>query len=126
MEQILTKAHVIYCDEYGIIHLDIIENAYVDKESIMKLHDIYRQLGCNPKKLIKVDARAHHIMTGEAMEYLKADMLDKDRVATAIISENLGTRLMVDYFINTVKAKSMVKMFSTEVEAMQWLHGFLN
>jgi hypothetical protein len=125
MEQIKTKAHVIYRDEHGIIHLDVVENAHVDKDSIIALHDIYRQLGYNEKKLVKVDARSHHTMCNEAMEYLKSDMLDKDRIATAIISEKLGIRIMIDYFTSVVKG-SHVKMFSTEPEAMAWLKTFLN
>ena len=125
MERIKTKAHVIYRDEDGIIHLDIVENAHVDKDSIIALHSIYSQLGYSDKKLVKVDARAHHTMCNEAMEYLKSDMLDKDRIATAIISEKLGIRIMIDYFTSVVKG-SHVKMFSTEPEAMAWLKTFLN
>lgn len=126
MEQIRTKTHVIYCDENGIIHLDIIENAHIDKDSILALHDIYRKLGDGEKKLIKVDARAHHTMGNEAMEYLKTDMIDKDRIATAIISDNIGTRSMIDHLKNVGKAKSELKMFSEETEAIQWLQGFSN
>ncbi|HXB10463.1 MAG TPA: hypothetical protein VNZ45_00640 [Bacteroidia bacterium] len=124
MEKIQTKTHAVSKDENGIIHLEVIEGAHVDTSSIKELHTIYKQLAGNNKMLLLVNAHVHYTMTGEATEYLKTNLLDKDRLATAIISTKLGVRITVDSFKTMLKAKSQVKMFADKQEAMEWLLTF--
>ncbi len=124
MEKIRTKTHAVCKDENGVIHLEVIEGAHVDKNSIIELHSIYKQLAGKHKMLLLVNAHVHYTMTDEATEYVKTDMLDKDRIATAIVSEKLGVRITVDSFNTVLKAKSQVKMFADKTEAMQWLLTF--
>jgi hypothetical protein len=126
MEKIRTKTHVVCKDENGIIHLEVIDGAHVDKNSILELHSIYKQLDGSSKMLLLVNAHVHYTMTDEATEYLRTHLLDKDRLATAIISEKLGVRITVDSFSTVLKAKSQVKMFADKQEAMNWLLTFKN
>ena len=126
MKKIEIKTHLVYLDNQEIIHIDVREGSHVELGSLQEVHKACNQLAGNKKKLVIVDASPHHTMTDEAMDYLKKQMMDKGRLASAIISENLGVRIMIDYLTNVLKTQSTVKMFSSEPEAIKWLLGFKN
>lgn len=63
-------------------------------------------------------------ITSEASDYVTSEILCKSRIATAVLTDKLGVRLLVN-FMNTVKQpESPLRMFKSEQEAISWLLSF--
>ncbi|MGP8214574.1 MAG: hypothetical protein ACLQQ4_03320 [Bacteroidia bacterium] len=121
MRKIQNKVHCIYCDENGIVHIEVLDGAHIDREAMIESHKVAQQLGGDKNLHVMVDARAHHTMTEEAMDFLKNESIDKGRAATAIVTERLGIRIIVDYIAKEKKGQSHISMFPTPEQALQWL-----
>jgi hypothetical protein len=70
------------------------------------------------------DARPHFLITVEAREYLQSKAFKKDRLATAVISNRLGVRIMVNFMNKFRKTESPLRFFSNEEKALTWLRTF--
>ena len=124
MKVLRTKTSEMYLDEHGILHKTVIENSHADLEAIKESDEITRKLTEGKKVLVLYDARNHFTLTEEAMEYSRKDIFNKQRIATAIVSDRVGIRIMVDYVTKVVKAPIPIKVFSTKEDAMAWLLTF--
>jgi len=111
-------------DEHGILHKTVIENSHADLEAIKESDEVTRKLTNGKKVLVLYDARNHFTLTEDAMEYSRKDIFNKQRIATAIVSEKVGIRIMVDYMTKVVKAPIPIQVFSTIEDAMEWLLTF--
>lgn len=121
MEIITTKSHKGYLDKHGIIHIEVMDNAHIDLVALNELQDAIKKISPAPIDVVLVDARAHHTITDDAMSYLKNEMVDKYRLATAIVTNKLGIKIMVDYFTKVLKTNSAIKIFTIKEEALEWL-----
>ena len=126
MSKIISESHEVFIDTQGIVHIRVLENAHVDITKMHQMNENIKKLAGGKKILALVDARPFHTMTPEATAYLKKEMIDKTRLASAIISNHLATRLLVDNISKVQKAKSPIRMFSSEVQARAWLMSVKN
>ncbi len=124
LNKLVTKSHHIFKDNDGIIHVEIIEGAHICLQSIKESGKYIHSYAGNRKELVIVDARKHHTITDEAMSFLKTEMIEKNRLATAVVTDKLGIRIMIDYFTKFLKSKAKVRIFTSEEEALKWLLGF--
>jgi len=74
--------------------------------------------------LALIDARPFHTLTNEAVKFMRTNFRNKNRIATAILSEGAGTHLIVNHMTMLDKAASPVKTFKQEEEAVAWLLTF--
>jgi hypothetical protein len=123
MKKIRTNTDEISIDEHGIIHKKVTEGAHIDIAELQESEEICQGLSKQDKFLIMVDATAVHTMTPEAVKLLK-EHIDTKRIAAAIISNRLGMRIMIDYFINVEKSTTPIKIFHSHEEALAWLLQF--
>lgn len=123
MKKIATPAHLVFKDEQGIIHVEIIEGAHVDLTRMNELRKIILELAGGKRQRVLVDARLFHTLNDEAMGFLKNEMIDKDRLATAVVTDKLGIRIMIDYFTRILKTKALLKICTSKEEALHWLIG---
>jgi hypothetical protein len=124
MKSLHTKTSKMHIDGHGIFHKTVIENCHVDLEAVKESDKATQEFTGGEKVLMLYDARPHFTLTEDAMEYARKDIFNKQRIATAIVSDKLGIKLMVDYIMNTVKSPIPIKVFSTKEEAMEWLLTF--
>ena len=108
-------------DEHGIFHKTVIENCHVDLEALKESDKVTEELTKGEKVLMLYDARNHFTITEDAMEYAQKDIFNKKRIATAIVSEKTGIKIMVDYITKTMKPSMPIRIFCNTEEALAWL-----
>ena len=124
IEKITTENTEIWFDEEGILWLKPIENADIDLEEVLACFDIYRKLGCDKKKVLQlIDARDNISMSHEGRQYA-SEHGKHFFIASAVISNSLAVRLIVNFFNSFYNHPVPFKLFSTEKEALKWLRGF--
>ncbi|MGP8215696.1 MAG: hypothetical protein ACLQQ4_09055 [Bacteroidia bacterium] len=121
-KRIATKSYWINKDPNGIIRWQIIPDAHISVSEIKEAEKISIKINEGQKMLILVDADNFYIFTPEATDYIKNNR-EKTRIASALVSHNLGPKIIVEYIAHH-SAKSPLKIFSTEKEAVKWLLSF--
>lgn len=118
---IKTKINEKWIDEQGIVWMKAIEGVHMDIEALKEDHERSLELLGSHKILVMYDARSHFSISPEARAFLSKGILNENRIATAVLSPNLGVRLLVNFMNSINPPKSPLKMFSNENDAMQWL-----
>ena len=120
MKKIRTKTDEIAIDTNGIVHKTIIENSHIGIDEVKEAEDACAKLAGKDKYIVLVDANALHTMTPEAAEELKNN-LDTKRIATAIVSDKLGIRILFSYLSQRDSNASPIELFQSKEEAINWL-----
>ena|SRR5665213_1330763 len=120
MKKIRTSTDEIHIDEHGIIHKTVIEGVHICRNEVIETEEACAKLSGKDKYMVLVDATALHTMTPEAVEELK-NTLDTKRIATAIISDKLGIRILIDYLASKEGTSTPIKIFREKEKAMEWL-----
>ncbi len=123
-KKVRTKINEKWVDENGILWIKVIEGAHIDLPSLIDDNAVNAPLTGGKKALALYDARNYYTITNEATDYLRSGILNKSRIATAIVTSSLGTRLLVNFLGKIKKVESPMKMFATEEEALVWLDTF--
>lgn len=124
MEKIVTKQNEIWLDDQGILCVRAVENAEMDLEEVRSCFDGYKSLGLGKKKVLQLlDLRRGASMTSEARAFVSGCAEDFF-IASAVISNSLSVRLMVNFFTLFYGKKIPLHMFGTEREARVWLQKF--
>lgn len=119
-----TKSTEIWVDEEGILRVCVDEGAVLEEDEVQHCFEIYRRLkGQGEKFLQLMDGRKSVSMSPEGKAYV-AKFGKEIFIASAIISDTLAIRLVVNFFIKFYKPEFPFKMFATEAEALKWLRKF--
>jgi hypothetical protein len=122
--EIKTTTCLVSKDDFGIIHKTVRPDSHLTAKDIKESDEIGFKLADGKKALILYDARPAFTLTDDAMEYLHKHLLSSNRIASAIVSDKPGIRVLGDYFKNRQKGKAQIKVFSNMREAMKWLLSF--
>jgi hypothetical protein len=122
----LSKGHEIHLDAHGIVNIKVIEGAHLNVAILCRLNKNVQKLAGQKRILALIDARRFHTFTPEATSYLKKEIVDKTRIATAVVGNKVAVRLMVDNMTKVQKTKSPIRMFTSEVQARTWLLSVKN
>ncbi len=122
--EIKTDTCIVSKDKNGIIHKTVKPKAHLDAYHIKESDEIGFKLAGGKKALILYDARPDFTLTHNGMEYLHKHLLSKNRIASAIVSDKPGIKLLGDYFKNSKPGSPQIKVFKTMKEAMAWLITF--
>ena len=116
----------LYCrrDEYGIIHKTVRPGAHLSALDIKESDEIALNFSDGKRALILYDARPAFTLVDDAMEYLHNHLVSEDRIASAIVSDKPGIKMLGDYFKHAQKGSAQIKVFKTMREAMAWLLSF--
>jgi len=120
MKKIRTKTDEIAIDAHGIVHKTVIENSHINLDAVKEAEDACAKLSGKDKYMVLIDATALHTMTPEAAEELKNN-LDTKRIATAIVSDKLGIRILFSYLAKRENAITPIELFQNKEEALNWL-----
>ena len=121
-EIIKTRTSEIWVDENDVLRVKVIEGAELTYEEVKKCFEIYSELGCgkNGKALQIMDARANCTMNKEGRDYA-AKVSSDFFIASAVITNNLPVKLIVNFFNSFYKTGVPLKIFSSEAKALEWL-----
>lgn len=120
MSQISKK----WLDDDGILHIKYIEDAIIDLPALIRSRAENEKLLGGKKELVLCDARVAFTLTPDAQKYARKEIINKSRVATAVITNKGFIQLIVNFTVNFFKIRSSVKMFHKEQDALVWLHSF--
>lgn len=123
-EIVCTKINEKYVDDDGILRIKVIEGAHIDLESIKEDGLVNMQLTNNKRSLALYDSRAFFTIEPDAREYLRSGIIDPTRIATAVLTDRLATKILVNFFIRFNKPQTPMKMFTSEKQALKWLKEF--
>lgn len=123
-EFIRTRINEKYVDSDGILRIKVIEGAHMDVASLKEDGEANIQLTGNRRVLALYDSRGFFTIEPEAREYLRSGIVDPTRIATAVLTDRLATKLLVNFFIRFNKPKTPMKMFTNEKQALIWLKSF--
>ena len=123
-EVVRTKINEKYVDAEGILRIKVIEGAHIDLVSIKEDGLVNMQLTNNKRALALYDSRAFFTIEPEAREHLRSGIIDPTRIATAVLTDRLATKILVNFFIRFNKPQTPMKMFTSENQALKWLKEF--
>src|ERR1700722_700336 len=126
LKDIKTDTCIVSKDADGIIHKTVRPNAHLDDKAIKESDEIGFDLAGGKKALILYDARPNFTLNNKGMEYLHKHLLSKRRIASAIVSDKPGIRLLGHYFDNSPAGSPPVKVFHAMRDAKAWLLSFKN
>jgi len=122
-EAILSTVWMGYGDD-EIMRIRVKENAHIDPENVRLQYKTIHHLAGTTHLAVMLDVRANFTTTKEAQTML-AEM-SKDRIATAVITNNPVSRALINTYISVFKPASPYKLFSEESKALDWLKEMKN
>lgn len=124
MQKICTSVSEKWLDENNILRIKYIEGATIDMPAIQESSAENRQLLGDKKELVLCDARVSFTVTPDAQKYALKEMVNKSRIATAVLTNKAYVQVLVNFALRFSKLRSSVKMFKSESEAIKWLQQF--
>ncbi len=120
-----TRQSEIWIEDEEILCLKFNEDAEIDIEEARACFGIYKDLGFGPNKKVLqlIDGSSNFIINSDARTFVAKEGKNFFH-ASAIVSENLAIRLLVNFFNRIHKQEVPFKMFSSEKKARQWLKKF--
>ncbi len=122
--EIKTDTCLVSKDRSGIIVKTVRPGRHLDAAAIKESDEIAFRLSDGKKALILYDARPDFTLSDKGMEYLHKHLLSKKRIASAIVSDKPGIKLLGEYFKNNKLGNPQIKVFKTMPEAKKWLLSF--
>jgi hypothetical protein len=113
------------CDE-GFLRIKVIDGAHIDMDNLLSDHAVNLRITNGKKALALYDARCFFTITAEATDYVRSGILNKERIATAVVTDRLAMRLLVNFMNKFRRPETPLKMFGTEEEALAWLRTMKN
>jgi hypothetical protein len=115
----------IKIDDEGILRLKAVSAADLDLHEVMECFAWYDKLGIgNHNKVLQlIDVSKGGTMSQEARDYA-AEIGRNYFLASAVVSNSLSVRLVVNFFNRFYKHDVPFKLFKTEEKALGWLRGF--
>jgi len=115
----------IWLENKQILWVRIREGAELNEEAMAACFAVYKQL-CGKKKLIQIiDSRATCSMTTEGKKYSAVHSPDFF-TATALITEHLSVRMLVNFYNKIHKHSVPFQVFRSEKDARTWLQDYLD
>lgn len=123
-QPVKTKATEIWLDHDSVVCVRILENAEMDEDAFKECFAVYRQLLLPGQQALQlIDARAICNITLEGKEYSALNSSELFS-ATAVITDNLSVKLLINFFNKYHKHPVPFKLFATEEEARIWLNSY--
>jgi hypothetical protein len=123
-QKLKTNYNEIWIDDEGFLMLKPTPGVELDLEEVKAYFEAYKSLGIGPdnKVLEIIDARDGS-MSSEARTFAAENGKDFF-IASAIISDSLAVRMVVNFFNTFYSQVVPFKMFANEKDAREWLRTF--
>lgn len=123
-QKLKTNYNEIWIDDEGFLMLKPTPGVELDLEEVKACFEAYKSLGIGPdnKVLEIIDARDGS-MSSEARTFAAENGKDFF-IASAIISDSLAVRMVVNFFNTFYSQVVPFKMFANEKDAREWLRTF--
>ncbi len=107
--------------ENNIIEILIKEYALIEVIDVKKFQEAKRALNGNKKHCVLFVTPKTGIITKEARELSASLEANENAIAKAIISSNLGMRIIINFFISYNRPDVLHKAFESRQDGIDWL-----
>lgn len=120
VKKITTRTAIIYMDENGVLHIEMLEGVRVDHDDAVDNLPVVKSFTKGKKALKLIDARSRFRIEKRAREVI--DSVDaKQTIARAVVKGSIITRVLLSFFTGLNKSTTPTKIFSDYDEAYKWL-----
>ena len=124
MNKIRTSVAEMFIDDDGILHIKILEEAYVTLEKSKEYYNASKQLLKDKKALVLVDGSTKFTITKEAKKYGAGNEIAENRIAVAFVTNSLVNKILINCYIKFYKPVAPTQLFSSQEKAIDWLKSF--
>jgi hypothetical protein len=121
---IRTPINEKYIDDEGFLRMKVIDGVQITVDNLKEDMSVNKELTGGKKICVLYDARPNFLITVQAREFLQTEAFNADRLATAVITNKLGVRIMVNFMTRVKKTVTPLRVFSNEEKALKWLRSF--
>jgi len=107
----------------NIIQITIKNNSVIEVEDILAIKKANLELAKGVKYGIITESGSNTTVSEKARTLMATEIIEKDRVATAFVINNLSQRLLGKFYLKINKPNTPTKMFSTLKEALIWIES---
>jgi hypothetical protein len=123
MQQVITRTSEITFGEDNILRVKIFEGANISLKDVKEYYAFtHRITGGKPIPAL-IDGSADFSISEDARAYAATEA-DKMRVATALITHSVATRMIYNLYLRINTPASPSKVFTDEASAVKWLKTF--
>lgn len=126
LKEIKTKNVTILLLRPGIIENIIHHHATIEKEDILEMKQINKQLSGGLPYVVLIDSGTFTDITKEARELLASQEFGEKTIAKALFVRSLGHRIVGQFYIKINKPYVNTKIFADREKAIDWLTDQLN
>jgi len=112
--------------EPGVIEVVVQDNANLEVEDIIAIREANQILAKGNRYVVVLISGFHTTITKEAREESAKKEYGETRKAMAFIINNLGQRLIGNFFIQMNKPPTPTKIFTSKDEGLKWAKSHLN
>jgi len=123
-EIIITSSAKIWLDKDEIIRAEIKNGAKLTLEDAIENIKIFEKIGKEPRLLL-ADIRNIKSATKEIKGYFSSEEVSKIIPVRAILVGSPVAKVMGNVLFKVVKHLFVVKIFTSETEAIEWLKSFM-
>jgi hypothetical protein len=120
-----TRTCEIFVDEFGILHVKILDGVIIDKEDAADNFLVARHLTKAKRVLKLVDSRNIYRIKKDARAYVERQNSSRIHIAKAILVSSFIQKYLIKFFQGLENSEFPVKIFTSEKKAMDWLKSFL-
>ena len=106
-----------------IVHVHYKKNTVLDVELQLRMRKIFDEMAGLRKLKFIFSGDEGFILTKEARENASLRQRESPISAYAIIANNLGYKIVANFYIKVVKPKGQYKVFNKFDEALAWLYS---
>jgi hypothetical protein len=112
----------------GIVENVVKEGVVIDKTDIVQLIKANKKMCASTKHCVLITSNSFASITKEARKLSagKKSQQPKQVVAKAVVVNNLGHKLIGNFYVNVNKPNIKTKIFSERTKAIDWLQKQLN
>lgn len=125
-KEIKTKNVTILLLRPGIIENIIHDHATLEKEDILEMKQINKQLTAGLPYVVLIDSGTYTDITKEARELIASQEFGEKTIAKALFVRSLGHRIVGQFYIKINKPYINTKIFADREKAIEWLASQLN
>jgi hypothetical protein len=107
--------------ESGIIENVIKEGVHVERQDVQELKEMNQNLAGGEKYAVLISPHYLSTFSKEARELTASFDFAIDTVASAIIADNMGHRIVGEFYLQVNKPHINTKLFTNKDEAVDWL-----
>jgi hypothetical protein len=107
--------------EPGIIEDNILTGQHIDVEDIHQIREANLKLSGGNQYVVLVSTGGLSTISKEAMQLISAKDYSDKVMAKALLIENLGHRLVGNFYLRVIKPAMKTKIFTDREKALEWL-----